>query len=101
MPDIVSTNLFDHRDTNPGSRAHHTGRMHPVSVWDHLPLPGNITVGRVDTDRLRGIFHRLGVPDSHHLGRDRLCERYSEMLHKIGNEAKNRAIEAWLESKRD
>ena len=80
MPNILSTNLFDHRDTNPGSRAHHNGQMHPPSVWDHLPLPGNITAGSVDTDTLRKIFHRLGVEDAHHLGRDRLSRPWKSRL---------------------
>jgi hypothetical protein len=80
MTTLTSTQTFV-ANTNPGDQ--HNGPSHPPSVYDHLPLPGNTTVGKTDTDTLRGIFHRLGIPDSHHLGRDKLCERYNALLHKI------------------
>jgi hypothetical protein len=52
MPNIVSSKLFDHTDTNPGAPSRNSGPMHPPSVFDHLPLPGNTTVGKVDNDTL-------------------------------------------------
>jgi hypothetical protein len=69
--------------------------------WDHLPLPGDITIGKTDTDTLRRIFHRMGIPQSHTLARELLCQRYAKLLSEIGNEARDRAIMAWLEQFKD
>jgi hypothetical protein len=70
--------------------------------WDHLPLPGGSTIGKTaDTQVLRQIFHKLGIPDSHHLGREILCSRYAALLRKIGGEASDAAIMAFLEKYKD
>jgi hypothetical protein len=66
--------------------------------FDHLPLPGGGTIGSTpDTQVLRRVFARIGIEGAHRDGRETICGRYSRLLHEIGNEAKNRAVEAWLE----
>jgi hypothetical protein len=69
--------------------------------FDGLPLPDGSTIGKTNTDTLRRIFHRMGIEGAHRDGRDTICGRYSALLHQVGNEAKNRAVELWLEQYKD
>src|SRR5215469_15364049 len=101
MPNIVSSKLFDHTDTTQVPRLVIQGRCIRrvcLTIFLSLEIP---RLGKSIMTRFAKIFHRLGVPDSHHLGRDRLCERYSGMLHKIHNDAGNAAVERWLEQYKD
>ena len=72
-----------------------------ASPWDDLPLPGNTTIGKTDTDTLRRVLHKLGVPEAYTAGRNALCERYRQMLAKIGNSASDNAITEYLKKYQD
>ena len=54
-------NLTNTKAFVPGAPSGNVGPSHPPSVYDHLPLPGNVTVGKIDTDTLRGIIADAGI----------------------------------------
>ena len=60
----------------------------PTTVYDgqfdHLPVPGGgDTIGTTaDTQVLSRIFHRMGIPKSHTLGRELLSQRCAALLKK-------------------
>src|SRR5262249_8888491 len=87
MPNIVSSKLFDHTDTNPGAPSRNSGPTRSRGQHDDLSLPNGSVIGQTDNESLRRIFAGLGIPDAWTLGRDRLVERYVQMLKKIFDEA--------------
>jgi hypothetical protein len=88
-------------DTNPGA-APPQAKDWPPTQWDHLPLPPpHGTVGDCPTDLLRRVFHKLGLPESHSLGRETLCRRFRDLLSAIGGEASDRAITEFLAKHKD
>ena len=84
----------------PGSSPPGEGPSHSPSVYDHLPTPWG-TIGNLETDALRRFFHKLGIPQSHFAGRNVLCEKYREILAKIGGEASDRAVKDFLSRFKD
>jgi hypothetical protein len=68
---------------------------------DDLSLPNGSVIGQTDNETLRRIFADLGIPDAWTLGCDRLVERYVAMLKKIFDDASQRAVSAFLDSKKD
>jgi hypothetical protein len=101
MPEIVSTKLFDHADTNPGSSKKGSGPTWARGQHDDLSLPNGSVIGQTDNETLRQIFAGLGIPAAHTLGRDRLVECYVAMLKKVHNDAGNAAVTAWLNAHKE
>ena len=102
MPNLTNTSTFDPlADSNPGAPHKGTGPNWARGQHDDLSLPNGSVIGQTDNESLRRIFADLGIADAWTLGRDRLVERYVQMLKKIFDEAGNRAVSDFLESKRD
>jgi hypothetical protein len=84
----------------PGAPSGNSGPSHPPSHLDHLPTPWG-TVGKTETAVLRSFFHKLGIPESHTAGRLTLCEKYRQILTKVGNEASDKAVTKFLDKYKD
>lgn len=95
---IYSTHL--HADTNPGAPGKFSGPRWASTVFDLLLLPNGRKIGDVPNEDLRHEFARLGIEDAHTLGREALCQRYSDTLRKIGDAAASKAIAEFLQSKK-
>jgi hypothetical protein len=71
MPELVSSKLFDHSDTNPGASGKNSGPTWTRGLHDDLSLPNGSVIGQTDNETLRRIFAGLGIADAWTLGRDR------------------------------
>ena len=70
-------------------------KSHVRTRHDHLPLPGGQTVGQVD-DLSRAV-RALNVPGvDASMGRPDVAAAYARHLARIGKEAADAAIAAWL-----
>ena len=101
MPALVSTNTLNHADTNPGAPGKGSGPTWARGQHDDLALPNGSVIGQTDNETLRRIFAGLGIEGAHRDGRDILVGRYVRMLKNIFDEVGNKAVTAFLESKRD
>jgi hypothetical protein len=83
-----------------GAPAGISGPKWASGLFDGLKLPSGKTIAETNNEDLRGQFAKLGIPDAHTAGRDVLCQRYSEVLAKVFNDAGDAAVAAFLEKNR-
>jgi len=101
MPEIISTKLFDHTDTNPGAPSKNSGPTWAKTLHDHLPAPGGGTIGEWPNERVRPYFARIGLDGAHTSGREVLCQKYGQLLRKVHDAAGEKAVVDWLKQYED
>jgi hypothetical protein len=95
--EITSSAAFE----QPGAPARdNKGPMHAPGLHDDLALPNGSTVGQTDNETLRQQLLKLNIPGAATEGRHIICQRYSETLRKIFNDAGSKAVDVWLQSNR-
>ena len=81
---------------NPAGQGTNKGPAWPPTGHDGLKTPSGATIGATNTDALRGLFARLGIPGAFNRPRNELIDDYAVMLKRVGDEASRVAIDAWL-----
>jgi hypothetical protein len=69
-------------------------------LFDGLRLPSGKTIGETSNEEFRRLMDRVGNSRRDTAGREVLCQRYSEVLAKVFNDAGDAAVAAFLEKNR-
>jgi hypothetical protein len=101
MPELTSTQTFDHPDNNPGAPGKSTGPKWSRGPHDDLMLPNGSVVGQTDNETLRRLFAGLGIEGAWTRPRNELVADYVRVLKKVFDTAGNAAVTAFLESKKE
>jgi hypothetical protein len=102
MAELTSSLILPatHRDTNPGAPGKGAGPSWPRTSHDHLKLPSGKTIGETDNENLRSELTRLGIEESQTAGRERIIEKYAELINAVARAGADKAVAEWLQNHR-